>query len=72
MKKGDVVLGPTVEELSKVFVCHKRIDDYHMLCGDETIPCLSHTNWEKVTCPQCKRLWQDVENERVATEEIGG
>ena len=61
MKKGDVFVGPTPEEILKITVCHKANGkwgdkDYGVLCGSKELPRLSHSEWEKVNCSDCLSL----------------
>lgn len=61
MKKGDIVVGPTPEELLKITVCHKY-DSGKYRCGIVGIKksiILSHDKWEEVTCSECLSLRVD-------------
>ena len=66
MKIGDIIIGPTPDELLKTEVCHKSVEtgEHEMvyqcgIVGDHTTCILSHRKWEYVTCPQCLSLRTD-------------
>jgi hypothetical protein len=53
MEKGDIIIGPTPQELlDSGMVCHKIDDDNTIICKPD-IPSLSHKDWDKVTCQEC-------------------
>jgi hypothetical protein len=62
MKKGDIVIGPTPDELMYMgMVCHKvdgkfGVGPYSIRCGATELPHMSHSEWEKVTCVKCLSL----------------
>lgn len=67
MKKGDIITGPTPQELIHAgMLCHKNIGHNEnglvYQCGVKWVKgkdVLSHEEWDKVTCPECLVLRRD-------------